>query len=56
MIVLLGLLVGGVPSKERLGYFLEIMERARQQGVEQSNDVSFRLEGKVMHKGGSLRE
>jgi len=46
MAVFLGLLEGGVLSEERLGYRLEIMERARRQRVEPIRCHTFQTEGK----------
>ena len=46
MAVLFCLMVGGILSEERLGYLLEIVERARQQRVEPIRRHTFQTGGK----------
>ena len=56
MVVLLSLLARGILSEKRFAYLLKVAERVRRQRVEPIRCRTFRLEGKVMHKSGSLRE
>jgi len=46
VVVLLGRLAGGVLSKKRLGYLLEIVQRAKRQRVEPIRCHTFQAVGK----------
>ena len=46
----------GVLSEKRFGYLLEVVERMRQQRIEPIRGMPFKLDGKIRHISGSLRE
>ena len=56
VVVLLGLLARGILSEEHISYLLKIVERMWGKRIELIRGTPFRLDGKVRHNNGSLRE